>query len=75
MTALDMLAYLADMTEYTRSFPGVETLRDAANESLTGGMRRALRRTVRYLEQRKQPVHPATFRAIKALEIDEEVRI
>lgn len=75
MTALDMLVYLADMTEHTRSFRGVETLRDAANESLTGGMRRALRRTVGYLEQRKQPVHPATFRAIKALEIDEEVRI
>ena len=63
------------MGEFVWTDESIRWMRDAANESLTGGMRRALRRTVGYLEQRKQPVHPATFRAIKALEIDEEVRI
>lgn len=63
MDKLSMLLFLADMTEYSRSFPSVEIIRKASDFSLEYGMYVATSHMLDYLSSENVPVHPATFRA------------
>ncbi len=65
MTALDKVVYLADMTEPSRSFAGVDEIRKA--DSLDQMMRLALLRSIWYIIERGNPIHPATLRALNDL--------
>ena len=63
MTLLDKIIYLADMTEPSRSFEGVEKIRNAS--SIDEMMRLALLRSIWYIKERGNPIHPATLRALQ----------
>ena len=63
MSNLDMLVYLADMTERTRNFPSVENIRKVSENRLEYGMRTALEHMLRYLENSGTDIHPATRKA------------
>ena len=65
MSDLDMLIFLADMTEHGRDFPSVNEIRDAVWQSLEHGMLVALVHEDRYLRQKNAVVHPAAGRAIQ----------
>ncbi len=62
MTLLDKIIYLADMIEPSRSFEGVDEIRNAA--SIDEMMHLALLRSIWYIKQCNQTVHPATLRAL-----------
>ena len=51
MTTLEKIIYLADMIEPNRTYPGVDTIRAAAEENLDGGVLLALERTICYLQE------------------------
>ena len=51
MTTLEKIIYLADMIEPNRTYPGVDTIWAAAEESLDGGVLLALERTICYLQE------------------------
>lgn len=63
MTLLDKIIYLADMTEPSRSFAGVEQIRQA--DTIDEMMRLALLRSIWYIKERGNPIHPATLRALQ----------
>lgn len=65
MTALDKVVYLADMTEQSRSYEGVEEIRRA--DTLDEMMRLALLRSICYIKEKGGDVHPATLRALNDL--------
>lgn len=67
MTVLEKIIYIADYIEPTRSFPGVEELREKCDEDLDAGVRLGLEMTVRVVRQRGGLVHPATLAALDAL--------
>lgn len=62
MTVLDKVIYLADMIEPSRSYEGAETIRSAA--TLDEMMRLALLRSIWYIKENGNAVHPATLRAL-----------
>ena len=51
MTALEKIIYLADMIEPNRSYPGVDAIRQAAQQDLDAGTLLALNRTISYLQE------------------------
>lgn len=62
MTGLDKIIYVADMIEPSRTYPGVEILRQETDlDQLT---LLALRQSISFVQKKKQTVHPATYRAI-----------
>ncbi len=65
MTLLDKIVYLADMIEPSRNYDGVDTIRRAA--SLDEMMRLALSRSIWYIKEKGNPIHPATLRALNSL--------
>ena len=65
MSDLDMLIFLADMTEHGRDFPSVNDIRDAVWQSLEHGMLVALVYEDQYLRQKNAAIHPAAGRAIR----------
>ncbi len=65
MSALDKIVYLADMTEPSRSFDGVDEIRNA--ETIDEMMRLALLRSICYINEKGGAVHPATLRALNDL--------
>lgn len=65
MSDLDMLIFLADMTEHGRDFPSVNAIRDAVWQSLEHGMLVALVYEDRYLREKNAAIHPAAGRAIQ----------
>ncbi len=65
MTPLDKIVYLADMIEPSRNFEGVDIIRNAA--TLDEMMRLALSRSIWYIKERGNPIHPATLRALNSL--------
>ena len=65
MSDLDMLIFLADMTEHGRDFPSVNEIRDAVWQSLEHGMLVALIYEDRYLKEKNAAIHPAAGRAIR----------
>lgn len=65
MTLLDKIIYLADMIEPSRAFDGVDEIRNAG--SVDDMMRLALSRSIWYIKERGNPLHPATVRAYTSL--------
>ncbi len=51
MTKLEKIVYLADMIEPNRTYPGVETIRAAAEKDLDEGVLLALERTIAHLQE------------------------
>jgi predicted HD superfamily hydrolase involved in NAD metabolism len=58
MSALEKLIYIADMIEPGRSFPGVEALRERAQESLDATMEACIYQSVQFLVNKRVPVFP-----------------
>jgi nicotinate-nucleotide adenylyltransferase len=63
MTLLDKIIYLADMIEPSRSYDGVDQIRNAS--SLDEMMRLALLRSICYIKEKGNAIHPATLRALQ----------
>ena len=63
MTLLEKVIYLADYTDPTRDFPGVEELRGVVDRNLDEGVLKGLEMTVEEMAERGQPVHPDTLEA------------
>lgn len=63
MTLLDMIVYLADLTEPGRVFEGVERYRAHLGDGPEAAMRLAIAGTLGLLASLGVPVHPATLRA------------
>ncbi|WP_318615110.1 bis(5'-nucleosyl)-tetraphosphatase (symmetrical) YqeK [Sporosarcina sp. YIM B06819] len=58
MSMLEKLIYVADMIEPGRSFPGVERLRQLAEESLENAMEACIYQSVQFLVNKRVPVFP-----------------
>ena len=63
MTKLQKILYLADMIEKTRSYPGVEALRQLAEEDLDAAVRSALQRTIAFVQEGGRALHPDSVQA------------
>lgn len=63
MSPLEMLIYLADLTEEGRDYPDVEQMRREAETSLEGGMLYALCYSLTKLAKKRQPVCYETWDA------------
>ncbi len=63
MSLLDKVIYLADMIEPSRSYEGVDEIRNAS--TLDEMMHLALLRSIWYIKERGNPIHPATLRALQ----------
>jgi predicted HD superfamily hydrolase involved in NAD metabolism len=61
MTTLDKVVFLADYIEPGRSFPGVNEVRELAKQSLNEAVLQALKNTIRFLIDKRQPIYPDTF--------------
>lgn len=59
----EKIVFLADYIEPARSFPGVDDVRNKANECLNTACKLALRKTIGHLMNKEQPVYPDTFHA------------
>ncbi|HZK24244.1 MAG TPA: bis(5'-nucleosyl)-tetraphosphatase (symmetrical) YqeK [Oscillospiraceae bacterium] len=58
MTTLEQLVYLADKIEPHRSYPGVEALRDLAQQNFQQALIQASANSISYLLEKRQLVHP-----------------
>ncbi|MFJ7933590.1 bis(5'-nucleosyl)-tetraphosphatase (symmetrical) YqeK [Sporosarcina sp. NPDC096371] len=58
MSMLEKLIYVADMIEPGRSFPGVENLREQAEENLDTAMGACIYQSVQFLVNKRVPVFP-----------------
>ncbi|MBM7097138.1 bis(5'-nucleosyl)-tetraphosphatase (symmetrical) YqeK [Bacillus sp. H-16] len=67
MTLIEKIVFLADYIEPGRKFPGIESVRQAADDSLDRGCLLALANTIGFLTSKKQPVFPDTFHAYNEL--------
>ena len=67
MTLLEKILYLADYIEPSRTFPGVEKLREACYEDLDRGLWMGLEMTIEEMTAMGNPVHGATVEARDAL--------
>lgn len=61
MTTLEKIIFLADYIEPGRAFPGIDTVREAAQENLDLACKRALSNTISFLLSKNQPIYPDTF--------------
>jgi len=60
MSPLEMLIYSADLTEQGRDFPGVDKLREKLYDDLRQGTLACVSRTLHYLKDTHQVIHPLT---------------
>ncbi len=60
MGLLARIIYVADMTEPSRDFPGVERLRSLVEVDFQNGLILAVESTIRYVLERRQLLHPST---------------
>ena len=65
MSLLEQIVYLADVTEETRDFPGVEDLRRESLRNIEKAMAMAARSCVEELERKQTYIHPDTIRAYR----------
>ena len=65
MTTLEKIIYLADFTEPTRDFPGVETVRTAQYEDLDRAMALALAMSMEEVRARGAEPHPRSLEALR----------
>jgi nicotinate-nucleotide adenylyltransferase len=67
MTLLEKVIYLADFTEKTRDFPGVEELRQACERDLDEALQLGFEMTVEEMKEWGNPVHEKTLEALAYL--------
>ncbi|MCG7345070.1 bis(5'-nucleosyl)-tetraphosphatase (symmetrical) YqeK [Sporosarcina sp. ACRSL] len=58
MSTLEKLIYIADLIEPGRNFPGIEELREAAEQGIDVAMKDCIVHSVLYLIDRRAPVFP-----------------
>ncbi len=68
MTTLDKCLWLADLIEPGRCFPGVEEIRKEAETDLNSACIMGINRTISYLNEGNEQVHPAMFAARDEME-------
>ncbi|WP_163101874.1 bis(5'-nucleosyl)-tetraphosphatase (symmetrical) YqeK [Peribacillus alkalitolerans] len=61
MALLEKIVFLADYIEPGRHFPGVEEVRDAAEEDLDKALLLSVRNTIIFLMKKNQRIYPDTF--------------
>lgn len=63
MSLLEKIIFLSDVIEPSRVFPGVETIRQLAQENLDEALIAALDSSVKFLIGKRSLIHPNTFLA------------
>lgn len=63
MSKLEKIIYLADFIEENRAYPGVEELRQMADQDLDSAVLKALENTIRYVLSIEKLLHPNTLLA------------
>ncbi len=63
MSNLEKIIFLADYIEPGRSFPGVDAVREAAQDSIDVACKLALSNTISFLLSKNQKIYPDTFLA------------
>ncbi len=61
MTVLDKIIFLADVIEPERSFPGVDALRELAEQDLDKALLAAYNQAIIFLAERNSIIHPNTI--------------
>ncbi|HYE09732.1 MAG TPA: bis(5'-nucleosyl)-tetraphosphatase (symmetrical) YqeK, partial [Patescibacteria group bacterium] len=61
MTLLDKIIFLADVMEPSRSFPGVDFIRQLAIEDIDEAILAAFDSSIRFLLGKRQRIHPNTL--------------
>ena len=64
MSMLEMIIYIADYIEPTRSFPAVEGLRELTYKNIYAGVAAALENTVEHVSSTGAGVHPNSIKAL-----------
>jgi predicted HD superfamily hydrolase involved in NAD metabolism len=67
MTLLEKIIFLADYIEPGRDFPGVDEVREAAEQDLDTAVLLELQKTITHLLSKQQSVYPKTFEAYNGL--------
>lgn len=67
MSLLEKVIYLADFTERTRDFPGVEKLREAVERDLDEALEMGFEMTIEEMKEWGNPVHEKTLEALAYL--------
>lgn len=63
MTLLEKIIFIADYIEPSRSFKGVEELRELAYKSLDSAILKAIDNTIKYVIDNGKPIHTATIKS------------
>ncbi|MDF2521432.1 MAG: hypothetical protein K0R84_2060 [Clostridia bacterium] len=63
MTILDKVIFLSDVIEPSRSFPGIESIRQHSKSNLDEALMAAFDSSIRFLLEKKSLIHPNTFYA------------
>lgn len=66
MSLLEKIVFLADYIEPGRSFPGVELVRESAEEDLDKSIAMSLKNTIEFLASRSKQIYPNTIHAYNA---------
>ncbi|WP_349407898.1 bis(5'-nucleosyl)-tetraphosphatase (symmetrical) YqeK [Pseudalkalibacillus sp. SCS-8] len=61
MTTLEKIVFLADYIEPGRHFPGVEEVREIAQDDLDEAVKQSIKNTITFLMKRNQLVYPGTL--------------
>lgn len=61
MTTLEKVIFLADYIEPNRQFPGVDEVREAAQQDLNKACLMAVKNTIHFLMKQNQKIYPLTF--------------
>lgn len=61
MSSLEKIIYISDMIEPGRNYPGVELLREKAEQNLQDAMISCIQHSMTFLIDKKQPVFPDSF--------------
>lgn len=72
MTKLDKIIYIADMTEPSRAYNGVDELREISLINLNDAMKKSLHSTLRFNIQKGTVIHPDTLSAWNSLLLHKE---
>ncbi|MET3727719.1 putative HD superfamily hydrolase involved in NAD metabolism [Fictibacillus halophilus] len=67
MTTLEKVIFLADYIEPNRQFPGVESVREMAENDLDQACLMAVKNTITFLMKQNQKIYPLTFEAYNGL--------
>ena len=63
MTLLEKILFLADVIEPSRSFPGIDYIRQLAKSNIDEALLEAFESSIKFLLYKRQMIHPSTFLA------------